>query len=386
LSATRYHDTVICMADVAFAHCETYQQTSVDAAVRRAVDMLGGMRSFVRSNDRILLKPNLLSASAPEKHITTHPAVVRALASLVLEAGGVPMIGDSPALHPFARVAEKTGMRAVAEDLQIELVELTHPVTVVPPPDSSFRKLEIASLVMEVDAVINIPKLKTHSQMLLTLGIKNLFGTVVGKQKGEWHFRAGIDRDIFASLMLDIYRIVHPVLTLIDGVWAMEGHGPSNGIPRALHLIAAARDAVALDTSVCRLLHAPLSAFAFYRVAKKRNIGETDLDRISLKGDAVAVSDFALPALDSVSFLPDFLNRFARKFLVSKPVHHTRECSRCRECEYICPAQAIRIGDQKAFIDYERCIRCFCCQEVCPQNAIGFHEGLLLRLADLLKP
>ncbi len=376
------------MSAVSFVPCETYDRSQVERAVARAVELLGGIDRFVKAGSRVLLKPNLLSASSPEKHITTHPEVVRAVATMVADAGGIPFIGDSPAVQALARVAEKTGMAAIAQELGIKVVELSSPRGVSPAEGSTFKRIDIASQVLDADVVINIPKLKTHSQMLLTLGVKNLFGTVVGQQKGEWHFMAGVDRDIFASLLLDIYLIVKPAVTIIDGIWGMEGNGPANGDARRLNLIAAAEDAVALDVSVCHLLGAPLSWFAFYRMARKRGIGQTDLKRITFMGETFqrfAVTDFKIPKLDSVSFLPGVLNRFARRSLVSKPVHLEAECRECKQCVEVCPADAIQVKDKKGTIDYERCIRCFCCQEVCPDNAIRFHQGLLLRLTNRFK-
>jgi uncharacterized protein (DUF362 family) len=97
--------------------CETYNSAEVEAAVRRSVDLLGGMSRFVNSGDRVLVKPNLLSAKTPERRVTTDPEVVRAVARLVLEAGGKPCIGDSPALESLQRVARKTGMKGVAEEM-----------------------------------------------------------------------------------------------------------------------------------------------------------------------------------------------------------------------------------------------------------------------------
>jgi ferredoxin len=231
--------------------------------------------------------------------------------------------------------------------------------------------------------VINLPKLKTHSQMLLTLGVKNLFGTVVAQRKAEWHYMAGVDRDTFASLHLDIYRAVRPALTILDGVWAMEGHGPANGRPRRANLIAAATDAVALDVSICHLLGAPLRSFPLYRAAKARGIGETEVGRITFRGDppeTFQMRDFEIPRLDSLDVLPGMFGWFTKRFLVSKPVQEEKECARCGECAEICPAEAIQLKAKKLAFDYDRCIRCYCCQEVCPQDAIRFHRGLLVRL------
>ena len=242
------------MTSVSLIRCERYDQPELDQAVFRAVDLLGGISRFVKPGDRVLLKPNLLAARAPEKRVTTDPGVVRAVARMVVEAGGRPFIADSPAIESFRKVAQITEMDRVAEELGIELREMERSIPVAHGGRGLFRKLELSADALEADVVINLPKLKTHSQMLLTLGVKNLFGTVVAQRKAEWHYMVGVNRDTFASLLLEIYRSVNPALTILDGVWGMEGHGPSNGRPRQLNLIGASIDAVALDVSVCNLL------------------------------------------------------------------------------------------------------------------------------------
>lgn len=133
------------LSTVSLVRCETYEPRVLESSVRHAVDLLGGISSFVKPGDRVLLKPNLLSAHPPERRITTDPELVRAVCKLVLEAGGRPFIGDSPGLDPFGRVAEKTGMADMAKQLGIELVELNKPIHVSLPSNNMFRKIKIAS-------------------------------------------------------------------------------------------------------------------------------------------------------------------------------------------------------------------------------------------------
>lgn len=373
------------MSTVSLVRCETYEPRELEASVREAVDLLGGISCFVRPGDRVLLKPNLLSAHPPERRITTDPEVVRTVARMVLEAGGSPFIGDSPGLDPFRRVAAKTGMDEIARQLGIEIVELSRPTPVSLPPDAVFKKLEIAYQALNADVVINLPKLKTHSQMLLTLGVKNLFGTIVAQRKAEWHHMAGVDRDTFGSLHLDIYLAIKPALNILDGVWGMEGNGPANGKPRRLSLIAASSDAVALDVGICDLLGVPLRSFPLYRAARARGIGQTAVDQITFKGEspqAFEIRDFRIPRLDSLGMLPETFDWFTKRFLVSKPIPQGDSCTGCGHCTQICPADAIQLEDRKINFDYMRCIRCYCCQEICPQNGIGFSRGLLVRLLN----
>jgi uncharacterized protein (DUF362 family)/Pyruvate/2-oxoacid:ferredoxin oxidoreductase delta subunit len=372
---------------VSLIRCESYDQPELDQAVRRAVDLLGGISRFVKSGDRVLLKPNLLAARTPEKRVTTDPDVVRCVARMVMEAGGRPFIADSPAIESFRKVAQTTGMNRVAEELGIELKEMERSTPFTHGGNGLFRKLELSADALEADVVINLPKLKTHSQMLLTLGVKNLFGTVVAQRKAEWHYMVGVNRDTFASLLLEIYRNVNPALTILDGVWGMEGHGPSNGSPRHIKVIGASGDAVALDVSICRILGVVLSSFPLYRAARETGTGETDLKRIDYFGDdpgGFVIKDFDAPRLDSVSVLPSVFDWFAKRYLASKPVQEKDTCAGCGQCAEICPAEAIQLGQRKIDFDYDRCIRCYCCQEVCPRDAIQFKKGLIMRLLNRL--
>jgi uncharacterized protein (DUF362 family)/Pyruvate/2-oxoacid:ferredoxin oxidoreductase delta subunit len=376
------------LSTVSLVRCETYESGAIEGAIRKALDLIGGIRSFVTPGARVLLKPNLLCARSPEKCVTTHPAVVHAVAKMVLDVGGKPFIGDSPAIEPFKRVAAKSGMDKVACDLGIKLIELTNPVLVVPPPGATFKKLAIASEALNADVVINLPKLKTHCQMMFTLGVKNLFGTIVAQRKAEWHCMVGIDRNTFASLLLDVYSLVKPAVTILDGVWGMEGHGPSNGRPKKINLVAATTDAVALDISLCTVFGGSLRLFPIFREAQSRKIGETDLRRIIFKGDApqsFAIQDFQIPALDSLAVLPWAFHWFAKNYLVSKPFYEEIFCADCGQCEKICPAGAITVKNKKCMFDYNKCIRCYCCQEICPHDAIRFKKGLLVRLLTRFK-
>jgi ferredoxin len=241
-------------------------------------------------------------------------------------------------------------------------------------------ELAIVSEALKADVVINLLKLKTHPDDVYPWG--KSFGTVVAQRKAEWHCMAGVDRDTFASLLLDIYLTVNPAVTILDGVWGMEGHGPSNGRPKKINLVAAATDAVALDTSICNLLGGPLRLFPIFREARSRKIGETDIRRIIFKGDtpqSFAIHDFQ-SRLDSLAVLPGAFHWFAKNYLVSRPFHEGKFCADCGQCEKICPARAITIKNKKNTFDYDKCIRCYCCQEICPHDAIRFKKGLPGRL------
>ena len=168
----------------------------------------------------------------------------------------------------------------------------------------------------------------------------------------------------------------------------MEGHGPSNGRPRHLGMIAASEDAVALDVGLCHLLGIPLQKFPLYRVARSRGIGETAISRIAFRGDppdGFRVRDFRVPELDGLALLPGVLTGLAGRYLVSRPIHETGRCVGCAQCKEICPAGAILLDGKHIDFDYDRCIRCYCCQEICPEDAIGFKKGWIVKVLNRLQ-
>lgn len=375
------------MPVVVIMSLKSYDEQRLCASLGELFLELGGMEKFISPGDKVLLKPNMLSARNPGKRVTTDPAVVEQTARMVMDCGGRPFIGDSPGIEPFGQVAKASGMDEVGRKLGIPVVELDDPVQVPPVKGARFKRIEISAKVLEADKVVNLPKLKTHAQMLLTLGVKNLFGTVVAQRKAEWHYKTGLDRNTFASLHLDIYRAVRPVITILDGIWGMEGHGPGNGTPRNFGILAASGDAVALDCSICNILGIDPESFPLYREAKRRGIGETDPENIDYKGDfdpAAPIEGVDIPRLDSLSLLPGFLG-FLGPLMTSRPVQDPSKCIGCGECAGICAARAITLNGKTLTYDYGRCIRCFCCQEVCPANAIGFEKGLLLRTMEILR-
>lgn len=374
------------MARVKAAACGGYERETVRESLSGIMDSMGGMHRFVSPGDRVLLKPNLLAAAVPEKCVTTHPEIVRAVAVMVLEAGGMPFIADSPGLDGFPGVAGKTGMESVARELAIPCRELGDPVPLSMAGGSVFQRVEVSRQAVEADKIINLPKLKTHAQMMLTLGVKNLFGTVVRQNKAQWHYNVGLDREIFADLHIDISRSLAPAITILDGVEGMEGRGPGNGRPRHFGLVAASSDPLALDIFICSLLGAEPEAFPLYRAAKKRGLLPTVEGGFPDFHSTPVFRDVDIPRLDSLHLLPGFLDGFGKRHLASRPVQNSMACIGCGKCAALCPAGAMKqVRDGHITIDYGKCIRCYCCQEICPADAIGFSRGLVLSLLELIR-
>jgi uncharacterized protein (DUF362 family)/Pyruvate/2-oxoacid:ferredoxin oxidoreductase delta subunit len=368
-------------SSVSLVKCEDYDKEKVLSGLRRAISLIGGIEKFVKKDDRVLLKPNLLYGKAPEKAVTTHPAIIEGVIQIVREAGGVPSLGDSPGIGGLVRAAEKAGIKKVATEMDCPLIEFNRPSIPSGNNDRFFKQLEIDQAVFVADVVINLPKWKTHTMMLLTLGVKNLFGCVPGPKKPLWHLKAGDDRKRFARVLVDLYQTIRPPLTILDGIVGMEGNGPGSGNPISLGLIVAGDDALSLDQIVCDLLKLPRETLLTNRVAFEQGLGKEGIDLFGERPGELNLPRFKLPALSEPDWnLPGFLKRALKNALTSKPVVEKEICSICNRCVEICPPKILKRKDEELVFDYGKCIRCFCCQEICPEGAITVKPGWTVKM------
>jgi uncharacterized protein (DUF362 family) len=248
----KFHHLKI-MPAVSLISAPTYEIERLRVALERLLEPLGGMAAFVKKGDRVLLKPNLLTAGRPGKECITRPELVYCVAQLVKEAGGHPFFGDSPAFGTARGVAQSNGYLPVLRDLDLPIVEFSGDR--YPTDNPNFGHLRLSKEAMEADVIINLPKLKSHVQLTLTLGVKNLFGCVPGKMKAWWHLEAGKDVNRFGEMLVETARTLDPDLTIIDAIIGHEGNGPSGGEPRFLGILGASADVFALDRALVEILH-----------------------------------------------------------------------------------------------------------------------------------
>ncbi len=241
------------MSSVSLIRAESYDRQRLRASLETLLEPLGGMGAFVKEGDRVLLKPNLLTSGRVGKECITRPELVYCVAQLVKEAGGKPFFGDSPAFGSAMGVAKANGYLPMMEELNLPVVEFhgqRYETASV-----AFNHLRLCKEAMEADVVINLPKVKSHMQLTLTMGVKNLFGCVPGKMKAWWHMEAGKDEKRFGEMLVETARAINPDLTILDGIIGHEGNGPSGGEPRQLNVLAASSDVFALDRSIVDILN-----------------------------------------------------------------------------------------------------------------------------------
>ncbi len=376
--------------DLAIVSCRDYTQT--EKALREALDAIHGL-DFVRPGMRIVLKVNLVAPMNPDTAATVHPSLVCALSGILREMGAEPVIGDSPGgiySAPYLHhVYETTGMvqaekcgAVLNQDFSVKEAE--------DPEAKQARHFSYTGYLDQADAIIDVCKLKTHGMMGMSCGVKNMFGAIPGTMKPEMHYRYPKVED-FADMLVDIYQHFRPSLVVCDGVLGMEGNGPTQGKPRQVGCLMAARNGHVLDLAAAQIIGMEPKEVPTLRAAMERGLVPESLDGMEMYGNP---KDFAAPdylrlprpATTAFHLLGDSL---AGK-MADKVIHHVltpfpkmerKTCVGCAKCAGICPAHAIRMENGWPKIDRRACIHCFCCQEFCPMGAMQVDRTWIARVA-----
>jgi Pyruvate/2-oxoacid:ferredoxin oxidoreductase delta subunit len=292
----------------------------------------------------------------------------------------------------LSRALNVCGLTPVLAETGAQVLDFSQSRGYEAPENKVARRIHLAKALGDVDVLISLPKLKTHGQMTFTGALKNQFGLVPGTMKGQWHFRLQ-ETAWLAALILEINRIAHPALAIMDAVIGMEGMGPSAGKPRFIGAVLASADLTALDTLACHLIEQNPRRVPLLAAAREQNYGETHLEKICVAGDdwrECRVPGFEKPRTSTdvlnVVPLPKSALKWIRGQWTARPRIIESLCTKCRICEKGCPAEPAAIhpnADSKEKVEDERCIRCYCCHEFCPLHAIELRKPWLARRLPL---
>ena len=379
---------------VCVKNCETYDKESVLENIRVIFEQCKILEDV--SGLTVAVKPNLVCKKTPKCAATTHPSVVWAVCKLLKEAGADVVIAESPSgfyeTGLLKSLYKITGMEQAALESGARL-NFDTTVTEVENPNSKYlKKLKILTPLAKADKIINIAKLKTHGMMVYTGAVKNLFGSIAGLEKTQYHFQLS-DYDEFADCIIDIFLANAPVFNIIDAVEGMHKDGPTAGEPYQLKKILAGPDAFELDVVATAIIKADCMRVPVLKRAVERGLVQNQIDKIEIVGDGVesgkltVVDDFIVKYNDDLTrlhFSDGILGKLMSASMRPRPVFNKKKCRACNECVNCCPAKVIKIEDdgkhKYAKVDLNGCIRCYCCQEVCLFKAVKIKKPWLNKI------
>jgi uncharacterized protein (DUF362 family)/NAD-dependent dihydropyrimidine dehydrogenase PreA subunit len=366
---------------VALACCDDYAHS--DEAVRSVLELLGGSNPF--RSKRVLLKVNVMKGADPSRAVNTHPEIVAALVRLVRESGGEALVGDSSGVlgctdeaFEASGIAEAT-RRAGGTLVNFDACKLMR----LHLDGKVLREAWVPRILFDVDVVVTVPKLKTHTLLLLTAALKNQVGVLAGGQKCHLHEVAPRPGKL-AHAILDLNAALPVRMAVVDAVVGLSGQGMRRAAcAQKVGAVVAGLDLVAVDAVCARLVGMEPEEVLTCRYGQERGLGTCDLSRIDVRDPGKFLSRGSTRAsFLRPGFEPKRIGAFARFFYrirgrAVKPVLDRDRCDQCGRCAEVCPTGAISL------IPYPEigkgCILCFACHENCTPEAMRLRCHPLLR-------
>lgn len=370
-------------SQVVCIHCLEYDREKIYQELKWGIGKLGGIHAFIKKDEKILLKPNLLRKADKDCAVTTHPTIIAAMGRLLREEGYEAIsYGDSAGVGHMAPIAKECGIADEMDKLNIPMADFETCVLVENSQGKMAKQFHLAKAVTENSAIINISKMKTHQLEKMTGAVKNMYGCIQGFHKAKGHTIYN-NAESFARMLVDLNQYLKPRLYIMDGIVAMEGNGPASGDPVSMGVILIATDPVALDSVACALMNLDADLVPTNVQGEKMGLGtyrEESIEVITREGTCkiseikarYGKMDYAVERSRNVKKLWRNIRFIARHFQ-KKPYIVEDDCIRCGICVEACPVEskAITLNRPKIPVyDYKKCIACFCCQEMCPQKAI----------------
>ncbi len=373
------------MSKVDIYKCNSYEEKDVKPIIEKIVDFYDELKN-IKPGTKVVIKANLVSAMSPDKGATTHPSLLKYLSAYLLEKGCSVTIGDSPGgvyTKPYLNaVYNATGMKETNAKLNDNFA-----IKKVTYKDAEILKtFEYTAYLDDADILINFSKLKTHGMMGMSAAVKNLFGTIPGTIKPEYHYRFPKHED-FANMLIDLNTYFKMPINIIDAIVGMEGNGPTAGKARAIGCVLTSRNPFELDYVASKIIGLQPEEVETINQSIKRKL--CDIENITINDDInkYFIKDFALIKTHSLRFMSDkngivskCLSTASDKIFANKPECKKKKCIGCGKCANICPMKAITMVDKKPHIDRSKCIKCYCCQEFCPVGAMQVKSSLIMKV------
>jgi uncharacterized protein (DUF362 family) len=303
---------------VVLSRCTDYHPDKIRATIARQFELLGGLDKFAKRGDTVLIKPNFIAPRSSRHATQTDPVAVLETARLLKDFGAKPFVGDSPAWSNVFACARALKLEEPLKELGVPVKQLNKPKWIRLTSDGG--RIGISSVALDADVIINLPKFKSHQQLVATFAVKNMFGCVSGKQKALLHFARGKTEENFCRMLIDIYRMLNPVVTIIDAVKVMDGPGPIRGRTRPLGYIIGGTEPIACELICCKLIDLNPNELPILRTARRIGFGSFETEKIEVVGNNLPnqpCTDFELPQLIPIRFtLPHVCKSIAKQIVL----------------------------------------------------------------------
>jgi uncharacterized protein (DUF362 family)/NAD-dependent dihydropyrimidine dehydrogenase PreA subunit len=355
------------MEKVAVIRCTSYHIGELDEAVKSGFDTI---KFSLPQNKKVLIKPNIMSQNRPKQHTITHYALVEVLCGLLIENNCDVLIGDSISFYEkgLTRKAFQTSMlQKVAQSTGAELIPFEEiSLKKINVDLKALKELYIPEILFDVDMVINVCKLKTHSTMRLSGAIKNIFGCLPGGYKQLIHQWSANEFEL-AEVFIELHKLIKPELSIMDAVISLDGGPTAIGKKVETNQLLFSKNPAALDYTAAKIIgYQPERLPILIESQKKKLI--SDYTEVEILGE------FKINSFDKL--INQNLNRklnpnsmFVKHTYVDLFVQFNR-CTECNKCMNHCPVQAIVEDSNMILIDNDRCIHCYGCMLICPEKAI----------------
>lgn len=265
-------------SDIFVAKGENYA-----AMVAQVFQSLGGIKTFVKTGDKVVIKPNIGWDRNIEQGANTHPVVVSKIAQLCLDAGASKVSVFDRTCNEERRCYNNSGIKSALNKIQDKRIRLEYiddrkfvPVQIK--KGKALKEWSFYKDALEADCYINVPVAKHHSLSGLSLGLKNVMG-VIGGRRGRIHHKIG-------AKLADLNLVIQPSLTLVDATRVITKNGPQGGDikdVKKLDTLIGSVDPVASDAYATTLFGLEPNKIESTIEAYSRGLGQMDLTKCNIQ-------------------------------------------------------------------------------------------------------
>lgn len=374
------------MGKVNIYKCNSYENEEVNNVINNIINSFAFIKN-IKKGTKVVIKANLVSAMDPSKAATTHPILLEKLTQYFLSKDCSVVIGDSPGGVYTKAYLNHVYNATKMKDTGAELNNNFSTKKTVFEEAKVLKSFEYTSYLDEADLLINFCKLKTHGMMGMSCAVKNLFGTIPGTLKPEYHYRFPNHSD-FANMLIDLNEYFKPAINIVDAIIGMEGNGPTMGNPKEIGCVLAAENPYELDYVCAKLIGLSINDVETIKQSVERGLLKENEIELNDQIEKYIIKDFKIKKdINSLMFFSNkkgiggkVISKVSNQIFANKPYLKSKKCIGCGKCANICPAKAIKIENKKAKIDRSKCIKCYCCQEFCPVGAMEVKSSFIMRV------